>query len=547
MTRNHGLHPAHALSQYDTTTGLSIQYAQITGTVPEQDVSEKGCQPPLTSLSVCFIRRHAKLKRNIDEEEEHSDDQQLTDPDAEDDNYYYNEAEQYYNKEKIPLNADDSNDENFSDQDEDLDMDGLESDEDSDESVSVDGKSKDEDADAEETANNKAWGNKKKPFYHFDDEDNLDESNEEELAEDEEREAMLFQEQQNQGLAEEDFELSDLLSIAREKVAQAAEEEKRQIDFLERIPRDISKLSPKEQLEILVKDAPEIMTLIEDYKEKMEEIGRTLHPLIQFAKCKGLLSSQGISYLETKYQLLLNYCVNVSLYLAMAAHESNSEFDVSLHEHPIISTLLEYRHLIAEMHPLDRAVASEMECLLEEYEKLNVNDIADKGVLEKKRKLEKRQQKSKKLMAEKNIVREPPVNYATSEVPSRSRKNVSEESVNQYIESVLSKNKLRKTRKDSMGLSADSDDATNVLANGFSDDTIDGKRAINYQISKNKGLTPRRKKENRNARVKYRNKFIKAQKKRVSQGVRTVRSANDNYIGEYTGIRSDIIRSVKMN
>ena len=27
------------------------------------------------------------------------------------------------------------------------------------------------------------------------------------------------------------------------------------------------------------------------------------------------------------------------------------------------------------MHPLDQAVASEMECLLEEYEKLNVNDI----------------------------------------------------------------------------------------------------------------------------------------------------------------------------
>lgn len=43
---------------------------------------------------------------------------------------------------------------------------------------------------------------------------------------------MLFQERQNQALAEEDFELSDLLRVAREKVAQAAEEEKRQIDFL---------------------------------------------------------------------------------------------------------------------------------------------------------------------------------------------------------------------------------------------------------------------------------------------------------------------------
>ena len=40
-----------------------------------------------------------------------------------------------------------------------------------------------------------------------------------------------------------------------------------------------------------------------------------------------------------------------------------------------------------------------------------------------------------------------------------------------------------------------------------------GKRAINYQIMKNKGLTPRRKKDNRNSRVKKRKKYDQAQKK----------------------------------
>lgn len=45
----------------------------------------------------------------------------------------------------------------------------------------------------------------------------------------------------------------------------------------------------------------------------------------------------------------------------------------------------------------------------------------------------------------------------------------------------------------------------------------DEKRAITYQISRNKGLTPKRKKEQRNPRVKHRKKFRKAVIRRKSQ------------------------------
>lgn len=45
----------------------------------------------------------------------------------------------------------------------------------------------------------------------------------------------------------------------------------------------------------------------------------------------------------------------------------------------------------------------------------------------------------------------------------------------------------------------------------------DAKRAITYQISKNKGLTPRKKKELRNPRVKHRMKFRKAVIRRKGQ------------------------------
>lgn len=47
--------------------------------------------------------------------------------------------------------------------------------------------------------------------------------------------------------------------------------------------------------------------------------------------------------------------------------------------------------------------------------------------------------------------------------------------------------------------------------------TTDEKRGITYQISKNKGLTPRRKKELRNPRVKNRMKYRKAKIRRKGQ------------------------------
>lgn len=73
----------------------------------------------------------------------------------------------------------------------------------------------------------------------------------------------------------------------------------------------------------------------------------------------------------------------------------------------------------------------------------------------------------------------------------------------------------------------------------------DGKRALNFQILKNKGLTPHRSNENRNARVKKRKKYEKAQKKLKS--VRQVyEGAKGPYEGEKTGIKKGITRSVKL-
>ncbi|KAJ1946149.1 something about silencing protein 10 [Kickxella alabastrina] len=72
----------------------------------------------------------------------------------------------------------------------------------------------------------------------------------------------------------------------------------------------------------------------------------------------------------------------------------------------------------------------------------------------------------------------------------------------------------------------------------------EAKRNVNYQILKNKGLMPRRTKEQRNPRVKRRKRFEQA-KKKISSAVTQVRTLEGNYGGEATGIKSGLSRSTR--
>jgi U3 small nucleolar RNA-associated protein 3 len=74
-----------------------------------------------------------------------------------------------------------------------------------------------------------------------------------------------------------------------------------------------------------------------------------------------------------------------------------------------------------------------------------------------------------------------------------------------------------------------------------------GKRKITYAIEKNKGLTPKRKKDVRNPRVKKRKKFEEKKKKLGS--IRAVYKGGEGrggYGGELTGIKKNLVKSVKL-
>ncbi|KXG46891.1 Sas10/Utp3/C1D [Penicillium griseofulvum] len=75
----------------------------------------------------------------------------------------------------------------------------------------------------------------------------------------------------------------------------------------------------------------------------------------------------------------------------------------------------------------------------------------------------------------------------------------------------------------------------------------DGKRAITYQIQKNKGLHAKRSKDSRNPRVKKRKKYEEKKKKLGStKQLYKGGEARGGYAGELTGIKKNLVKSVKL-
>ncbi|KAF3353414.1 hypothetical protein VdG1_08081 [Verticillium dahliae VDG1] len=75
----------------------------------------------------------------------------------------------------------------------------------------------------------------------------------------------------------------------------------------------------------------------------------------------------------------------------------------------------------------------------------------------------------------------------------------------------------------------------------------DGKRSINYTIEKNKGLAPKRKKENRNPRVKKKLQY-EAKQKKLRSMMSTYKGGEPQggYGGEKTGITTGLVRARKL-
>ena len=126
-------------------------------------------------------------------------------------------------------------------------------------------------------------------------------------------------------------------------------------------------------------------------------------------------------------------------------------------------------------------------------------------------------------------------------------RETADDDVNGYYDMVASKTARKKSDKAAF---AEAQKQAKLLGGEVvQQETVgeDGKRKISYLIEKNKGLTPHRKKENRNSRVKKRMKYEDKKKKLASmKAVYKGGEGRGGYGGEMTGIKKGLVKSTKL-
>ncbi|KAM9443558.1 something about silencing protein 10 [Clarias gariepinus] len=398
-------------------------------------------------------------------------------------------------EEVMPLTLEDSDDEeeDESSSNEDQDETDMESD--------LEGKRDDD------LPNDMAWGSKKRMYYDSDYTTKKGKPLEEVEAEDkeEEEEAKNIQKRLAANLSEEDYDLNLLQEFAVEEEAEKTEKTTEE----QRIVKDLNTLSQKEKLKLLKKESPELLELIHDFKAKLTELRDEIQPIVQMVKDGKIAPGEGTNYLMTKQQLYLNYCTNISFYLVLKAKR------IPAHNHPVIERLVTYRNLINELGAVDARLSPQLRQLLSERQE---------------ERPAKKTQSSKKDKDE------------VADMQEDEESDLDEEAALLFYKSVEERLKLKRKNKRQRedGLMMEQEEAEEEAE-------MDGeaKRGITYQMAKNKGLTPKRKKIDRNPRVKHREKFRRAKIRRKGQ-VLEVRREETRYSGELSGIRAGIKKSVKL-
>lgn len=369
--------------------------------------------------------------------------------------------------------------------------------------------------------NEKAWGKKKRAYYSTDYVDaDYSSITEKDLAvaELEEQEARNIQKRLAEQLDDVDFGLDFLQS--KKSNNEEIPENTKQI-----IKPDFSKLSKRQKQALMQKENPEFMALVNDFKDRMGEAKDLLAPFLRLVNSDLLPSCPAVSFIKTKYHLLLNYCINISFYLMLKAKRS------PINSHPVIKRLAQYRQLLNQLESGQGNLMHEVQDVLKAQRQGKPLYNIFNGT-----KINITEQKISNCFKEQSINPKKSANKITNKSSFESELEAEFITKNQEL---INEENLKNNEY------AMEEEQTKDIETINSATENEGKRAITYEIAKNKGLTPHRKKEQRNPRVKHRNKYRKAKIRRRG-AVREVRKEVTRYAGEISGIKASVKKSIKL-
>nr|XP_039250276.1 something about silencing protein 10-like [Styela clava] len=421
--------------------------------------------------------------------------------------FYYDEIDKFHaNRDKLLLEDDGSDDDSkYSDEEEVL---GIESDDDDD--IDEEDESDDVEIGNKGITSESAWGKRKSSFYGADTYDGLEGSDREEAEKAEEEEVLSIQKRLAEQMDEDDFGL-DILNVPETKTEEQSDEV-----LKAHVDADFSSLSKKSQWKLVKKESPELDGLIHDFKTKLSELQNEVSPLMKLVKNGTIPKGLGSDYISLKYRVYSAYLLNISFYLALKTNKTQVQ------NHPIVSRLVQYRTVINQLSPIEKKLRPEIDELLEE----NLNNNLEEDSLKNGEKLASSSEESD---FEK-------IDEVVEFKKQRKRKSNPKENTDECDVQEFSKSMLEKL--------AESNDSDERIADNDDDET-NGRRAINYEIAKNKGLRQKRRKIDRNPRVKMRQKYRKAKIRRRGQ-VREYRPEIKKYSGEASGIRIGLRKSTTL-
>lgn len=105
------------------------------------------------------------------------------------------------------------------------------------------------------------------------------------------------------------------------------------------------------------RQAPQLVTVLKEMKAGLDTVSLKVQFLIAKVKADHFPTADGLSYLETKHLLLLNYCQSLVHYLLRKAK------GLSIEGHPVVRSLVEMRLFLEKIRPIDKKMQYQIQKL----------------------------------------------------------------------------------------------------------------------------------------------------------------------------------------